>query len=968
MQCNLYGGSEYTMSEKISLPPKTKRLQDEIRRMNEEISVLKSRLSTYNDQEKDAYQAILEDLPDFICRFSPDGIISYANPAYCGFVNKSSDDIKGSSIFSYIPRDERDQLRNYLDSLSKDCPVRTIDYCAITPDGHERWLQWTLRALFDDTGAVTEYLSAGRDISNLKHIENGLIDALEKYSTIFESSNDAIILQKGDCIFDCNTAALRIFRCREKESLLNKHYRDLSPQKQPDGTDSEMKAQKHIKRSLKRGMERFQWVCRRMDGSLFPSDVILSPLNMEGKTIIAAVVRDISEQKQTEEALKKSEDKYRQLVENINDAIFSLDDDGTIAYISPAIKKILGYTPEEMLGKHFTNFIYPEDMDLLIKRYNELLAGKIIPLEYRLEKKKGGACWVRTYSTPISKGSHKRLFGVVTDISKRKKAEEDLKRAYEKLEERVRERTKDLHAANKHLKNEIKERVLVEKQLRKSEEEHKLIAQELNVVLNGITDNITLQDRNLKIIWANKAAADSINMSPDDLIGETCYRLWHGADKPCDSCPVKKALETGKTHEGIQVTPDNSIWEVHGYPLKDEQGRIRGAIEITRNVTDRKILEEELIRRQKLDSLGTLAGGIAHDFNNILTVVLGNVSFAKMLMNTDDKAYSRLSDVENAAQKAKELAGQLLTFSKGGSPLKKIVSIDRFLHDTITLALQRSDIKPKFSFSGDLWPVEIDESQIAQVIHNIINNALDAMPEGGTLTVGAENVSSESEEHLPLPQGNYAKICIADTGSGIDSENINNIFDPFFTTKKQGYGLGLATSYSIVKRHGGYITATSEPGNGASIIIYLPASREKEIKPAKKTEEMYMGRGHILFMDDEEFIRDLANSILTHLGYTVTFAKNGEEAIEEYTKAREQGEPFDAVILDLTIPEGMGGKVCIKKLKEIDPGVKAIVSSGYSDDPIMTTPEKYGFKAFIAKPYNIQTLSSVLRKTIAMST
>jgi len=956
------------MSEKNSLPPKTKRLQDKIRRMNEEISVLTSRLSMYKDHEKDAYQAILEDLPDFICRFSPDGIISYANPAYCNFVNKSPDEIKSTSIFSYIPKDERAQVENYLDSLSQDCPVRTIDYCAVLPDGRKRWLQWTLRALFDDSGSVTEYLCAGRDISKLKHIENGLIDALEKYSTIFESSNDAIILQKGDCIFDCNTAALRIFRCREKESLLNKHYRDLSAQKQPDGTDSELKAIKHIKRAIKRGMERFQWVCRRMDGSVFPSDVILSPLNIEGKTIIAAVVRDISDQKQTEEALKKSEEKYRQLVENINDAIFSLDTDGTIAYISPAIRKILGYTPDEMVGKHFTRFVYSEDTDLLIKRYNELLDGKIMPLEYRLERKNGNPCWVRTYSRIIIEKHHRRLFGIITDISKRKKAEEDLKRAYDKLEERVRERTKDLREANKHLKKEIKERKRAELQLRKSEEEHKLIAQELNVVLNGITDNITLQDRDLKIIWANKAAADSLNISPDDLIGKTCYQLWHGADEPCDSCPVKKALETGKTHEGIQITPDSSIWEVHGYPLTDEHGRIRGAIEITRNVTDRKLLEEELIRRQKLDSLGTLAGGIAHDFNNILTVVLGNVSFAKMLMNTEDKAYVRLSDVENAALKAKELAGRLLTFSKGGSPLKKIVSIDRFLHDTITLALKRSDIKPKFSFSESLLPVEIDESQIAQVIHNIINNAQDAMPEGGTLTIGGENVCSESEDHLPLPQGSYVKICIADTGHGIDSENINNIFDPFFTTKKQGYGLGLATSYSIVKRHGGYITATSRPGKGSSIIIYLPATREKEIPPAQGAEEMHMGRGHILFMDDEEFIRDLANSILTHLGYTVTFAKNGEEAIEEYTKARDLGEPFDAVILDLTIPEGMGGKICIKKLKEIDPEVKAIVSSGYSDDPIMTTPEQYGFKAFIAKPYNIQTLSSVLRKTISMST
>ena len=471
----------------------------------------------------------------------------------------------------------------------------------------------------------------------------------------------------------------------------------------------------------------------------------------------------------------------------------------------------------------------------------------------------------------------------------------------------------------------------------------------------------------MNILLANKAAADSLNMSPENLIGIKCYQLWHGSNEPCKACPVKEALETGKTHEGIQVTPDNSIWEIHGYPLKDKQGEIRGAIEITRNVTDRKILEEELTRRQKLDSLGTLASGIAHDFNNILTVILGNVSFAKMLMNTDDKAYTRLSDVENAALKAKELAGRLLTFSKGGSPLKKVVSMDRFLHDTITLALKRKDIHPIFSFTGNLRPVEIDESQIVQVIHNIINNAEDAMPRGGTLTIGGENISSDAIGHLPLTADNYVKLCITDTGIGIDNENIGNIFDPFFTTKKQSYGLGLATSYSIVKKHEGYITATSQVGKGTSIIIYLPSSPEKEITQVKELEEMHMGKGKILFMDDEDFIRDLAKSILTHLGYTVTFAKNGEEAIDEYTKALKQGNPFDAVILDLTIPEGMGGKKCIRKLKEIDPEVKAIVSSGYSDDPIMTTPEEFGFKAVIAKPYKIQALSSVLRETISSS-
>ena len=470
------------MSDRKYLPQSREHLQKKIRQMDEEISTLRSQITWYKNQEKElkgkksAYKTILEDVPDFICRFSTDGTITYANPAYCNYMNKPYDVIINSSILSYIPKADRKLFKQYLDSLTKDCPVRMIDYRAVLPGDRLRWQQWSLRALFDDNDSITEYLSAGRDITNLKQVETGLIDALEKYSTIFESSNDAILLQEGDCIVDCNTAALRIFRCREKELILNKHYSDLSAQKQPDGEESELKAQKHIKRALKRGMERFQWVCRRMDGSVFPSDVILSPLNIEGKTIIAAVVRDISDQKQTEEALEKSKEQYRKLVENINDAIFSLDADGTITYISPAIRKILGYKPDEMVGKHFTDFIYHEDVDFLIQRYNELLAGKIMPLEYRLEKKSGKPCWVRTYSRHIREGSHKKLFGIITDVSKRKKAEEDLKKAYDKLEERVKERTNDLRATNKHLKEEITERKNAMKQLRESEEQYRLIA------------------------------------------------------------------------------------------------------------------------------------------------------------------------------------------------------------------------------------------------------------------------------------------------------------------------------------------------------------------------------------------------------------------------------------------------------------------------------------------------------------
>lgn len=958
------------MNKEEYIPDSREELLKNIKDLNKKISDLESQVFLHEKYEKElmdkqeADSAILEDLPDFICRFRPNGIITYANAAYCNYAKKSRDEISGTSVFSYIPMEDRKLLKKYLDSLSVYCPVRMIDYRWVTPDGNIRWQQWTLRALFDEKKKVIEYLCAGRDITNLKYVEDGLIDALEKYSTIFESSNDAIMLQEGDCIIDCNTAALNIFRYRMKEQLINKHYRDFSPEAQTDGVKSEVTAQKHIKRALKRGIERFQWVCKRSDGTLFPADVILSPLTLEGKRIIAAVIRDISEQKQTEKALRMSEEKFRDLVENINDVIFSLDKDGTVTYTSPAIKKILGYNFDELVGKNFAEIVYPEDLNDIVKRYYELLSGKLMPFEYRMIKKNGKPCWVRTYSRPIMEGESLKIFGLITDISKRKKAEEDLKGAYESLEEMVKERTMELRETNKNLRKEIRDRRKAQDQVLRNEEKYMLMANELNIVLQGITDHIIMCDKDMKIVWANKAAAESIGKEPDELKGKHCNELWHNRNIAPENCPIWKTLESGRANEAVQETPDGSIWEVRSYPLLDEHGMIRGAIEISRNVTERKILEEEMQKRQKLESLGTLAGGIAHDFNNILTVILGNISFAKMLLNTDDKAYARLNDVENASLKAKDLTNRLLTFSKGGSPLKKTIYLERLLHDTATLALKRSEVKLEFSFPEDLWQVEVDESQIAQVINNIINNAEQAMPHGGIITISSENIELKKQKHIPMPTGKYVKISITDTGFGIQKEHIRNIFDPFFSTKKQSYGLGLATSYSIIKKHGGHITADSQIGKGTTIVMYLPASSAKQSTLKDESDKLYMGKGNILFMDDEDFIRELAAGILGHLGYEVTFARNGEEALEKYEKAHEKGTPFDAVILDLTIPGGMGGKECIRKLKKIDPDVKAIVSSGYSNDPVATNPRRYGFKAYIAKPYNIQTLSTVLNKTI----
>jgi CheY-like chemotaxis protein len=369
---------------------------------------------------------------------------------------------------------------------------------------------------------------------------------------------------------------------------------------------------------------------------------------------------------------------------------------------------------------------------------------------------------------------------------------------------------------------------------------------------------------------------------------------------------------------------------------------------VFRDITERQKMEEELVRAQKLESLGNLAGGIAHDFNNILTAILSNSNLAKMYAQ-DNRITDRLTKVEKASLQARELTQQLLTFSKGGAPIKKPTSIAGLIKDSVSFALRGSNVRCHFYIPDGLWSVDIDEGQISQVINNLIINADQAMPEGGIIQVEVENVSLQ-ENLLPI-RGNYVKLSITDHGVGIPQNYIQKIFDPYFSTKQKGSGLGLSTSYSIIKNHDGYIDVGSEVGVGSTFHVYLPASHNDVDSTGLPSEQPQKGVGRILLMDDEEIILDAACEVLTYLGYTVVTAKDGKEAI-------------DVVIMDLTIPGGMGGKEAISTLLEIDPHVKAIVASGYSTDPIMAHYREYGFKGVVTKPYSIEDLSKTVRTVL----
>jgi PAS domain S-box-containing protein len=427
----------------------------------------------------------------------------------------------------------------------------------------------------------------------------------------------------------------------------------------------------------------------------------------------------------------------------------------------------------------------------------------------------------------------------------------------------------------------------------------------------------------------------------------------------------KKGTWTGEARIRDFKTGTPIPIEMHGFVIKDAKtGQPIALANISRDISERKKLEEEMARTDKLESIGILAGGIAHDFNNLLTAIFGNITLAKMYANRQSEVYKRLEESEKAAQRARDLTYQLLTFSKGGAPVKKTISLQELVKESANFVLRGSNVKCEFSFPADLWHVEADEGQMSQVFNNLIINAAHAMSDGGTLQVHCANVIVDQRD-LPLAKGKYSLISVMDHGTGIPREHLSKIFVPYFTTKKKGSGLGLSTSYSIVRSHGGHITVESDLGIGTTFNIYLPASEEGKPLPGAEEERFVTGKGRILVMDDEEAVREVARGMLETLGYSVTLAKDGTEAIEIYHVAMASGVPFDSVLMDLTIPGGMGGQEAIKRLQEIDPNVRAIVCSGYSNDTIMANYKRFGFRAVVPKPYRLKQLSGTISDVLS---
>ena len=496
----------------------------------------------------------------------------------------------------------------------------------------------------------------------------------------------------------------------------------------------------------------------------------------------------------------------------------------------------------------------------------------------------------------------------------------------------------------------------------------------LDVTLASIGDAVITTDTQGRITFCNSVAAALTGWPGDEACGrpiQEVVRFIHEQTRQPVVDPVTRVLAAGRvvdlanhtallTRDGREVAIADT-----GAPIRDQAGVLQGVVLVFRDVSAERRREDEIFRAQKMESVGVLAGGIAHDFNNLLTGILGNISLAKMLLGgVDARVAARLTEAEHACQRATALTQQLLTFARGGAPVRHTVALHDVLHESVTFALHGTPVRSDVSIPATLWPVDGDEGQLSQVLHNIVLNAVQAMPQGGTVQVRAENVAWTTSLPLPLPEGRYIKITVRDHGGGIPAAVLPNIFDPYFTTKPSGRGLGLATAYAIVTKHDGHLTVESEEGVGTTFSLYLPASPQRPAAAPVAEAVPLGGHGRILVMDDAAVIRDLLRETLTNVGYTVEAACDGTEALACYQRAQAEGHPFCAVILDITIPGGMGGQETIVRLRALDPQVKVLISSGYATDPVMANYAQYGFDGVVAKPYTVQRVQMALQRVL----
>lgn len=644
--------------------------------------------------------------------------------------------------------------------------------------------------------------------------------------------------------------------------------------------------------------------------------------NAELKLKIRELTKKLQASKSRERKLKEAESYYRAFFEHGTDGVVILDPETTRPIdFNDQVCRQLGYTQEEFARLRLLDIEAKEDAEAISVHVDNIVKNGFDSFETLHRTKDGDIRHVQVTAQIITVGARDVYHCIWSDITDRKRSENNLRESEDKF----------------------------------------------SLTFNFSPDAVSINRLEDGLyVDINEGFTRITGFGRDELIGRSSLDLniWVNTE---DREKLVQGLKAQGFYENLEAKFRRKNGQTFTGLMSARIISLKGVphlLSISRDISERKQHERELLKFEKLQSLGILAGGIAHDFNNVLTSIRGNISLAKAVLDTSHKSAKPLAMAEQATIRAGELAHQLLTFARGGEPIKKVISPHFIIEEALSLVLHGSNVKASVDIPDSIHAFEADEGQMSQVFHNIIINSTQAMPTGGTFTVVARNETLTDHNPMSLPSGTYIRLTFADQGCGIPSEDLPKIFDPYFTTKSAGNGLGLASAYSIISKHKGSIHVSSLAGSGTLFTIYLPSTGERYVPPPEdgtSQDRNSLKGGSTLVMDDEIMVRETARSMLQHLGYQVTTCDCGEEAVELYRKSVEGGTPFSIVIMDLTIPGGLGGKEAAEQILSEFPQARLVVSSGYSNDSLMSQYSQFGFIGAIAKPYSISDFSRILK-------
>jgi len=660
----------------------------------------------------------------------------------------------------------------------------------------------------------------------------------------------------------------------------------------------------------------------------------------EDEWSLTGILMDVTATHEATEALKKSDAQMQHILEAADCLIWHsvLEPDGsgdyawtTFAADSALYRKLFGErdgkAEDSRLVLDWRKLKVP-DLPVMIRRYKGALAKHQPGYEQEFEVVGDRfTYWLHEQVSITPLGNDRFEFvGVITDITHRRHTEEALASEREKLA----------------------------------------------VTLRAMAEGVITTDVNGYVQFINPAASILVGYEEGECVGvritEICVLEHKDHARGTLAMPnllIDSTLELPDQTVLVARSGVKRTVEGCNTPIHDHGSKVIGMVLVFRDITERERMEKELVRASRLESVGILAGGIAHDFNNILTAVIANLSLAKLDIQGDSDLATCVREAESATLRARDLTQQLLTFANGGEPVRSAVDFTSVVREVTEFALHGAKANCTFDLEDGLWPVDADKGQLGRVIQNLVINAVQAMPEGGTIRIVARNHAVIGIGRPAVDPGDYVHISIQDSGTGIKPKDLPHIFDPYFTTKQTGTGLGLAAVYSIIKKHRGLIDVDSELKKGTTFHIWMPALRASKALPeAASLSAIVPMKGKILFMDDEPSIRSMATMLMRRIGLEVVAVSDGREVIDKYNAALEDGTPFSLVIMDLTVPGGMGGREALSYLREIDAAVKVVVSSGYSSDPIMANHKEHGFCGMIAKPYDVGQFNRVIVETL----